>query len=127
MNIESDEKKILIVDDAGYIRVLFREALKNEGYTVLTESGVMAAYETIKKECPDLLLLDVNLEDGSGIELLKQLRSENNSIPVIMITSESLKETVISAAKCNIKSFLTKPVDINVLKMRIREVFENNG
>jgi len=117
-------KKIMIIDDAGFIRVLFREALKREGYEVITCENTYTAYKMIKESEPDLLLLDINLPGGSGIDLLKQLRNEGNNISVIMITAVSIKDTVIEASKYGIKSYLTKPVDINILKERISEALE---
>ncbi|MDD2716681.1 MAG: response regulator transcription factor [Candidatus Wallbacteria bacterium] len=118
------QKKILIVDDAGYIRILFREALKNEGYEILTCENIASAYETIIQTKPALMLLDISLPDGSGVDLLKQLRKERIVLPVIMITAVSSKDLVLEALKLGIKSYLTKPVDIRILKLRVKEALD---
>ena len=122
--INIDDVKILIVDDAGYIRVLFKEALKQEGYIIETAESALDAYEKIKTFEPNLILLDINLPGASGIEILKQIRKEGDYTPVIMITAVSLKDKVIEASKYGISGYLTKPVDINDLKSRIKKVLE---
>lgn len=116
--------KILIVDDAGYIRVLFRDALKINGYEIKTVDNAEGAYDIIKKFNPHVILLDINLPDKSGLELLKQLREEKIDIPVIIISAISFRDTVIEASRYNIAGYLTKPIDIDILRERVKSVFD---
>jgi len=90
--------KLLIVDDESDIREFAKSFFKKRGIEVLTASGGRQAIELIMKETPDLVLLDVRMEEMTGIETLRELRKANNNTRVIMVTV--LKKKNHQRSKC---------------------------
>jgi len=84
-NMES--RKILVVDDELSIRILYREELEEDGYTVITASDGDEALRKIKSDKPDLVTLDIRMPGMDGIEVLHRIREMDKEIPVIMSTA----------------------------------------
>lgn len=84
-----DAKKVLIVDDDLVLRQLYTERLQTEGYEIATASNGEECLEAVKKEKPDVILLDIMMPKMNGIDVLKNLRSqsETKEIPVIVLTA----------------------------------------
>lgn len=121
---EKRKYKIMVVDDAGYIRVLFRESLTRAGYEiVLAESG-MKALQLMGVENPDLVLLDINMPDMTGLEMLENLRMHNQYLPVIIVSASGYKDKVLEAVSHGISGYLTKPVDLEELKSRVAALLD---
>jgi len=113
--------KIVIVDDENNVRIVIKKllALVSNDYQVVGEAAsVVEAKEIIEKTKPDLLLLDIELEDGTGFDLLKQISNPN--FKLIFITA--FNEYAIKAFKFNALDYLLKPIDPEELKTAIEKV-----
>lgn len=97
--IHDRQKKIVLVEDSRLIRELLRAALICEGYDVIAFESAVTATSAIKTEAPDLVLLDLALPDGSGIDVLQNLRANpiTAKIPVVILTASYNKEDLIAA------------------------------
>ena len=84
-------KRILIVDDEPNVRLVFRTALESSGYTVVEAGDGGAALARLRKSTADLILLDLKLPKVDGLQVLRQLKSDDRLklIPVVMLTSSN--------------------------------------
>ena len=112
-------KKILVVDDEKNIRTLFRDELEEDGYEVRTASSGREALEEINRELPDLVVLDIRMEDMTGIEVLEQLRKTHKALPVIMCTAVRGLKDDFTIWDAHVSDYITKPVDLEDLKAKI--------
>jgi CheY-like chemotaxis protein len=117
-------KKILIADDEEEIIELLTCALKNAGYEVAsTTSGALLA-KMIKKEKPDLLILDVLLPglDGYSLQLQFSMDPETTSLPVIVISALPAARSLFEKFS-QVKLFLSKPFEVSELINKLKELF----
>jgi len=113
-------EKILIVDDEPFIRNALMSILNSLGYNpTLAENGIKAI-EIIKKENPDIVLLDVKMPEMDGITTLKKIREISKDILVIMLTAYGDEETMKQCAEAGADDFLVKPIDITTLDVRLK-------
>ncbi len=117
-------KKILIVDDEKMIRWTLSQALKSWGYAPIEIATISDALETYNNEMPQAVLLDIDLPDGSGLDLLRDIKREHPEAIVIMITGNVRVETTISALRGGAYDFISKPVHLEELKVSIRNALE---
>jgi len=119
------EKKILIVDDEkDFVRVLTIR-LERTGYQVVVAfDAVQAVTQTVQLK-PDLILLDIRMPAGGGLEVLKNIKANDKTfgIPVIALTAISDEPTKEAAEKLGVSGYFVKPVDMDQLLGKIREVF----
>ncbi len=115
---------ILVVDDEKHIRMLYREELEAEGYPVATSDGSEDILSVIKREDPGLIILDIKLGiDRSGLDLLQEIRRENQTIPVILSTAyDSFKHDLKSIAA---DYYVVKSVDLTELKLKVNQALQN--
>ena len=109
---------ILLVEDDTDIMRINREFLEHEGYTVHCADSVQAASFQLEESIPDLVLLDVMLPDGNGMDFCRLLR-EKTQAPVIFLTARDESDSVIMGFRNGGDDYITKPYDLNVLKARI--------
>jgi len=81
--------KILIVDDELVIRILYEEELTEEGYHVISTDDCEGLMEIIRKEAPDVIVLDIEMGNHSGLDLLQEIRNTFYNLPVILSTAYS--------------------------------------
>ncbi|MDP2654722.1 MAG: response regulator [Candidatus Omnitrophota bacterium] len=108
--------KLLIVDDEIDIREFAKNFFRKRHIDVFTASGGNEALEIIKTESPDLVLLDVRMEDFTGVELLRKLRQEQNQSKVIMVSGVEDEETVSEAKSLGVLGFIHKPLILDELE-----------
>jgi DNA-binding response OmpR family regulator len=108
--------KMLIVDDEVDIREFAKRFFQKRGIEVLTASGGKEALDIIHNQKPHLVLLDVTMDDISGVEVLKTLRSEGNDIKVIMVTGAVEEEIINEANSWGIKGYIHKPLVLEELE-----------
>ena len=101
---------ILVVDDSGYARRIMRKALESAQHTVLEADGGMAAIEAYYLHHPDVVLLDLTMEDLGGLEVLKQLRQMNPDARVIVVSADVQATTEGIVRDAGATAFLGKPV-----------------
>lgn len=114
-------KRLLIVDDNELNRDMLARRLAKKGYAVdVAESG-RGLLEQVKRDGVDLLLLDIEMPEISGLDVLKTLREVYSSIelPIIMVTAKSQSEDVVEALNLGANDYLTKPIDLPVALARI--------
>ena len=117
---------ILLVDDDSDIMRINRTFLENEGYTVHCADSVQTAGFKLEECIPDLVLLDVMLPDGNGLDFCKILRTKTQA-PVIFLTARDESESVIKGFRSGGDDYITKPYDLNVLKARIEAQLRRNA
>lgn len=114
--------KVLIVDDVSAAHLLYRQALKKEEYEIFDAERGKEALSLVLRNDFDLIILDLNLPDLNGLEVLKKMRSKGKTVPVIILTAYGMKESVVKAAGLGINYYLVKPVDLNMLRKRVKQV-----
>ena len=103
-------KNILIVDDAAFMRMMIKDILSKNGYTVAgeAENGVKAIekYNELK---PDLVLMDITMPDKDGIQALKDIKASDPNAKIIMCSAMGQQAMVIEAIQSGAKDFIVKP------------------
>ena len=110
---------VLIVDDDAGIRFVLVEALRMWGYDVLEAQDAASARAVFARERPVAIVTDINLPDGSGLDLLREFKRRDPQPAVIVITGEVIVENTISALRGDADDFITKPIDINELQLAL--------
>ncbi len=108
--------KLLIVDDEVDITEFAKRFFTRRGVEVLTASGGNQALQIIKEDRPDLVLLDVQMEEMTGVELLKRLRGNNDETAVIMVSGTEDPDIINEAKKYGAKDYIHKPLILEELE-----------
>ena len=114
--------KILLVDDEVNLIDPIAFNLKQKGYDAITTYDGKTALEAFRRENPDLVLLDWSLPDISGLDILKQMRSEQDYTPVVMLTGRTAKEDIVEGLTAGADDYVTKPFTWEELVARIDSV-----
>ena len=102
--------KILIVDDAAFMRKVIRDTLSKEGYSDLHEAvDGQDAVEKYFELKPDLVLMDITMPNMDGLEALKAIRAKDSSANVVMCSAMGQEAMVVEAVQAGIKDFIVKP------------------
>jgi len=117
-------KKILIADDEKNMIWALKRAFKNEEYKIITASDGEEAIEKVKSIAPDLVLLDLKMPKLNGLEALKEIRIINPKISIIMMTAHGTMESAVEAMKNGAIDYISKPFDIEELKLQIRKALD---
>ncbi len=113
-------KKILVVDDEEYVRVLYKEELEDEGYCVSVASDGDEALRRIEEESPDLVILDIKMPGMNGIEVLRRLRERWRDLPVILSTAYGEYKQDFSTWASD--AYEVKSSDLSSLKLKVKEL-----
>ena len=116
-------KKILIIEDDTSISSELKELLNNSGYNGVILEDFENSYEKIKKEKPNLILLDINIPKLNGEILLQQIRKESN-VPIIMVTSKNTEADEFLSMRYGPDDYITKPYNPTILLLRINNIFK---
>src|SRR5262249_19214791 len=118
--------KVLIVDDESSIRFVLGEALRGWGYeTVEAETGARAL-STLVTVQPEAVLLDINLPDSSGLDLLREIKKREPQTVVIMVTAETVFENAIAALRGGANDFIGKPINLGELRFALDQSLSLN-
>ena len=112
------ERIFLLEDDEALGRGITM-ALEGQERAVLRAGTLAEAEEILARERFSLLILDINLPDGSGLELLKQLRQRGDSVPVILLTANDLETDIVAGLELGADDYITKPFSLAVLRARV--------
>lgn len=118
-----ENKCILIVEDDRGLNQGIELSLKNSEYQFLCAYTLAEARELLKGKGADLVLLDINLPDGSGYDLLKEIR-EQSQIPVIMLTANDMEIDEVMGFRLGADDYITKPFSLMVLRARVERVLQ---
>ena len=110
------KKRVLVVDDEQGIRTSLQMTLE-PAYEVLCASDAQEGLARFRQELPNLVLLDVLMPGSDGLGLLQSMRSEDPTVPVIMLTAVKTVKTAVEAMKSGAADYLTKPFDVEELRM----------
>jgi two-component system response regulator PilR (NtrC family) len=116
--------RILVVDDERSMRELLAIVLRREGYEVLLAENGRAAIDLLEREPVDILISDIKMPDLSGVDVLRAAKKIDQDILGIMITAFASTETAVEAMRLGACDYLSKPFDIDLLKMKVREKIE---
>ncbi len=116
--------KILIVDDDDNIRENMQDILDEEGYAVTGVESVELARQQLRKEVYNLALVDVRFPDGSGLELLKGIKSRNTELMIIIFTGFASVESAVNAMNQGAFAYLQKPLNMDEVKITIKKALE---
>ncbi len=111
-------KKLLIVEDDRALGNGLCMALKNPDMQLTLCHTLSAGVEAMEKETFDLLLLDLNLPDGNGLDLLRQIR-QASTMPVILLTANDLETDIVIGLESGADDYVTKPFSLAVLRARV--------
>lgn len=116
------KKKILLVEDEEALRLLYKEELEEEGYEVFTAKNGKEALQKLRKERPDLVVLDIVMPEMDGMEALGRILSEEKRIPIILHTSHpGYQEDFMSWAA---DAYVLKSIERKELKEKIKGLLE---
>src|SRR5438445_13723933 len=105
------KQRVLVVDDEQGIRTCLQMTLE-PAYEVLCASDAQEGLARFRQELPNLVLLDVLMPGSDGLGLLQSMRSEDPTVPVIMLTAVKMVKTAVEAMKIGAADYLTKPFDV---------------
>jgi DNA-binding response OmpR family regulator len=121
------KEKILVVDDEPTIRWSLREALDCWGYEVVEAGTGAQAMAAVADPKIMAVLLDINLPDGSGLDLLRDIKGRRPQVAVVMVSAETFYDTAVSALRGGADDFIGKPVRLEELRFTIKNVIETAG
>lgn len=113
------QKKILIIDDDHHLKVLMVKALSNSKISIKTSSTISEGWIALEKESFDLVICDVMLPDGDGLELVKKLKKKFNHLEFIIISAQNNILTAIKADQLDVFEYIPKPLDLNDLTISV--------
>jgi two-component system, NtrC family, nitrogen regulation response regulator GlnG len=115
---------LLVIDDEESVRYSFRRVFENGDVQVQTAPTAAEALTAVDAQVPDVIVLDLQLPDRSGLELYRDLHARLPKCPVIFITAHGTTETAIEAMKGGAFDYLVKPVDLERLSQVLQRAFE---
>lgn len=118
--------KILLVEDNESIILGLEYLLSQEGYGVETAKSIREADDAVRKETPDLILLDISLPDGNGFDFCRRVKKDGD-IPVIFLTAREEETDVVNGLDLGADDYIVKPFRNRELVSRIKSVLRRNG
>lgn len=119
-------KYILILEDDEDLALGMEMALQDEDYTFTLCKRISEAREAMAARLFDLLILDVNLPDGSGFEFCQEIR-KNSKVSIILLTARDLELDIVRGLECGADDYITKPFSTMVLRARIRALLRRTA
>jgi signal transduction histidine kinase len=116
--------KVLVVDDDANMRETIADNLELSGYEVFQAETGAKALAAVKREFFDVILMDYNLTDATGIEVIRKIRAINTESQILMLTAYASLDTAVKALQESVTDFLAKPVDFEKLKHSIAKALE---
>ena len=112
-------EQILILEDDIELNRGLCTAFKNDGKTVVSVSNIKAAKEQLSIIKPALVLMDINLPDGSGLDLLTEIKNSDPDLPVVMLTANDTDDDIVRGLELGADDYITKPFSLSVLRARV--------
>ncbi len=122
--MKTQNKLVLVVDDEENIRELLRESLEDEGYRVSLAKNGQEAVEKARALKPDTILMDVKMPVMSGMDAFLKIKESQPDLPVIFLTAFGSSDLAISAMKSGAYDYLTKPFDIDEVRIKVKRALE---
>ncbi|WP_074310562.1 PAS domain S-box protein [Singulisphaera sp. GP187] len=118
----SSTLKILVVEDEEATRRLMARLLRGLGHDVSTAGTIAEATETAEADLFDLIVSDIGLPDGSGLELMRRIVKQRGPVPAIALTGYGMEEDIVRSRAAGFTAHMTKPIDFTKLEAMIRQV-----
>lgn len=115
---------ILIVDDEQSYRQLLTLVFESDGHSIRTAANGREAVGLVKQEAPDVIVSDVRMPDMDGIEMLREVRETHPDLGVVFMTAHASVESAREAFKLGADDFVTKPFDVEELKLIVKKTLE---
>ena len=116
-----EETKILVIEDEDGPRASITRCLNRKGYSTLSAATVKEGLELVRKEHPSITLLDIRLADGSGLDILKEIKGLDKDMKVIIVSALDDEVTIHQARMLGADDYVTKPLTIDFLDNMILE------
>ncbi len=117
---------ILIVDDEIGVRELLTDALRIAGLDTIEAKDGMSALAALRKEKPDLLIIDVNMPIMDGFDFLERVRESKNNVPALMLTARADRSDVARGLRLGADDYVTKPFGLEELLLRVRAILRRS-
>ncbi|CAK7042694.1 response regulator [Tissierella carlieri] len=114
---------ILVVDDASFMRMMIKDILSKNGFTILgeAENGVKAI-EKYKELNPDLVIMDITMPEMDGIQAVKEIKKINGNAKIVMCSAMGQQAMVIEAIQAGAKDFIVKPFQADRVVEAVKKV-----
>jgi two-component system chemotaxis response regulator CheY len=118
--------RVLLADDSGTMRTIIRRSLQTLGVEAVTEAsdGVQAVELFKMSSSFDVVLTDWNMPGKTGLEVAREIRSLNKSVPIVMITTEAEKARVLEAIQAGVSDYLVKPFTTEALQKKLERLLQ---
>ncbi len=124
---DGEPVRVLVVDDEPTLTDLLSMALRYEGWQVRTAADGMAALRAARQFRPDAVVLDVMLPDLDGLQVLRRLRADNDSVPVLFLTARDAVEERVAGLTVGGDDYVTKPFSLEEVIARLRALLRRSG
>ena len=115
--------RVLIVDDAAFMRMMIKDILEKNGFEVIGEANNgLKAVEMYKKDKPDVVTMDITMPDMDGIEAVRQIKAFDPNAKVIMCSAMGQQTMVMDAIRAGARDFIVKPFQADRVLEAIRKV-----
>ena len=118
--------KVLVVEDDREIRALMQSSLSVEGFDVMTAVSISEANALVAHSHPDIIVLDLGLPDGNGMQLVREVR-KTSALPIIVVSARHQEAQKIQLLDAGADDYLTKPFSVPELLARIRVTLRHRG
>lgn len=115
--------RVLIADDSGPMRMIVQRNLEASGINEIVQAVDGAeAFKLFTSSVFDLVVTDYNMPNMTGLELTKQIRASGSEVPILMMTTEAERSTVVEAIQAGVSSYLIKPFDADLLRNKLEKI-----
>lgn len=121
------KQKILLVEDDSFLREGLTEVLQGEGYEVISADSFMKAQEMMELFSYNLMIFDVMLPDGSGLDLCRKVRSMGSTVPILFLTACDDEIQIVCGLDAGADDYVTKPFRLLELLSRVRALLRRNA
>ncbi len=124
-SVDKKTNHILVVDDEPEIRQSLKFILNDYGFESSTAATGTEALEKIEREQFDLVITDIRMPEGDGLDVIRYLEKQGWHIPVLVVTAYVYKEMAVRAMQFGASGYLLKPVDFNELIQQVEELLKD--
>lgn len=122
--MSNNKYKVLVVEDEAHVRSLFQTILENNGYAVLSAETCCQGSMMVGSHMPDLVILDLGLPDGDGLDFIRAVR-KNSNVPIVVVSARTMEQDKVSALDLGANDYMTKPFGTEELMARVRAALRN--
>lgn len=115
--------RVLIADDSGPMRMIVERNLKSVGiHEIVQAADGMEAFKLFSSSVFNLVVTDYNMPRMTGMELTKEIRASGSVVPILMMTTEAERSTIVEAIQAGVSGYLIKPFDTELLRKKLEKL-----